>query len=123
MVADDACSVVKSDLKGGTWIRYTDGPPPLYRENADKFKGGPIYIRLLEPRREPNQDFTGTIIYTRGGCIILAMAPSDTIRDNLYLDVIDILNATDRGYLFDFSSDLTTSIKRLSNSIEVSLFI
>lgn len=122
MVADDACSLVKDDLEKGSYTRYTDNFP-IYIDKKDVFQGGNVYVLLKFPIRNPMQDFTGKVIYTEGGCTIVVVCNTDTIRDKLYLDIIDILNATNRGYELEHGTDNMNHQNQVGHSLEVALFL
>ena len=103
-MADDACSVVKADLEAGTFTRYTTRFS-IYNVAKDPFQGGNVYISLNNARRVPEQLVNGPILYHKRSCTINIIANSQTIRDQVYDDVIDILNATNRGYVFERVKD------------------
>lgn len=104
MVADDACSAVKSDLQAGVYTNYTEAFP-IYIQGKDPYQGGPVHITLKNPKREPKQTVSGSVLYTKRSCTVIIVATSQTIRDNLYLDVVDILTATKRGYKLKRAKD------------------
>ena len=104
MVADDACSAIKSDLKAGTYTHYTKSFP-IYIQGNEPYEGGDVHITLKDPRREPVQTVSGSVLYTKRSCTVIIVATSQTNRDNLYLDVVDILTATNRGYKLKRAKD------------------
>jgi len=104
MVADDACSAVKSDLEAGTYTNYTD-IFPIYIIGKDVWQGGNVYINLSDPTREPVQTVDGSVLYTKRSLKVTIVANSQTIRDNLYDDVVAILTATNRGYKLKRAKD------------------
>lgn len=101
---DDACSAVRTDLQAGTFTRYTDAFP-MYIRALDPFQGGSVYIILQGAWRDPVQTVNGPVLYTKRGCVILISATNPALRDQVYLDIVDILTATNRGYKIKRSKD------------------
>lgn len=121
-MADDACSAVKDDLQGGTFTRYNNSIP-IYILRQDTFLGGNVYIVIKDATREPVQLVNGPILYTKRGCTIDVVCPNPTIRDNIYLDITDILIATDRGYKIKPGTDKPINSNQTRNVIKVAMLL
>ena len=121
-MADDACSAVKSDLQAGTFTRYTTDIP-IYILRQDTFQGGNVYIVLKNPTREPVQVVNGTILYTKRSCIIDVVCPNPDIRDNLFLDITDILIATNRGYKIKPGTDMPINTDQTRTILKVAMLL
>lgn len=119
---DDACNVVKTDLLAGTPTRFTTAFP-IYIANEDEFEGGNQFIILRNPRRDPVQTVSGSVLYTKRSCTIEIKAPSTSIRDNIYLDIIDILTATNRGYKIEKGKDRPISKGNFRLPVDVSMLL
>jgi len=121
-MGDDACSAVKADLEAGSYTNYID-EFPIYIENKDTFQGGNVYIGLIDPTREPIQTVDGTVLYTKRGCTVVIVGDTDTARDNLYKDVVNILTATGRGYKLKRGKDKMINRERFGLPLEVSMLL
>ena len=123
---DDACSAVKEDLEAakdaGSFTNYTD-PFPIYIENKDYFQGGNVYIGLIDPTREPVQTVDGSVLYYKRGCTVVIVGDTDTARDNLFKDVVNILTATGRGYKLKRGKDKMFNRERFALPLEVSMLL
>lgn len=119
---DDACNAVKSDLLAGTFTRFTKAFP-IYIENEDDFQGGNEFIILRNPRRDPVQTVSGSVLYTKRSCTVEIKAPSTSIRDNIYDDIIDILIATNRGYKIERGKDRAISKGNFRLPMDVSMLL
>ena len=118
----DACTDVKSDIEGGTFTRYTDSIP-IYHIGKDDFQGGPVYIRLSNPTRNPKQTVDGGILYELRGCRVEIKAPNATIRENIYDDLCDIFKASNRAYKLKRVDDIHPNKEqdRLQLDVEIIL--
>lgn len=121
-MTDDACNAVKSDLKAGTYTRYKDAFP-IYIENEDDYQGGNVFILLKNPIRIPVQTVDGSVLYTNRSCTLEIRATSTKIRDDLYLDVIDILTSTGRGYKLKRARDLSIHTGQFRIPLDVSMML
>lgn len=116
----DACSDVKADLKAGTYTRFKTAFP-IYIEDKDTFKGGNVYIILRDAYRNPIQTVDGMVVYTEKGCSIEIVASSTTIKDDLYLDVEDILTGVNLAYIITNVTDLPIHKRQNRISFDVSM--
>lgn len=121
-MSDDACSVVKSDLKAGSYTNYTNSFSK-YIVGKDTFQGGDVHIILDNAWREPVQTVSGSILFTKKGCSLEIVAPTAEIRDSLYLDIVDVLTATCRGYIIKQIKDkpVHKNQQRMMLKVEMSL--
>ena len=121
-MADDACSAVKYDLQAGTFTNYPTAFP-IYIENKDVIQIGNVYILLKSAFRDPVQTVDGTVLFTKRGCTIEIVANSDTIRDAVYLDVIAILTATNRGYKIKRGRDSPIHVRQNRIPVQVEMIL
>ncbi len=122
MVVSNACEDVKSDLQSGSYTLYTKDFP-IYIKDKDKFKGGNVFIFLLNGNRNPIQVVNGPVLYTPRSCDIMIRASSSEILDNLRDDVEKIILATSRGYVINDEYDYpdAENIFRIVMSVSMSL--
>lgn len=99
-MADNPCSIVKTDIEAGTFTRFTTDFP-IYVDGVDKYQGGNYFIHLSDPIVNPIQGVDGGILYNKQGCKLLIHARNIDSGDDIYDDIIDILKAvTSRSYVF-----------------------
>ena len=123
-MGDDASSDIKADLVAGTYTNYTGTTPPIiYIENKDEFNGGKVYILLRSANRDPVQTVSGSVLYTGRSCSIIIVANSITNKDNLYLDIVNILTATARGYKIGKGRDQPRTKTQTSILVPVSMLL
>lgn len=113
---------MKADIESGTPTRYTAGYP-IYRENMDEFQGGPVYIFLSNPDRNPVQTVSGSILYEKRSCTIEIVATSADNREDIYDDICDILIATSRGYKLKRAKDNPVHAEQNRILLEVEILL
>jgi hypothetical protein len=92
LVLHDLPTDLKTDLEAGTWSN-TGSTPRIYIQNKDEFLGGEDYIRLFDGRRRLEQTVSGSFIMPRRSCKLYAIAPNETMLNNMEKDIKNILIA------------------------------
>jgi hypothetical protein len=119
-MANEACAVVKTDLGVGPWTNFGGIGPIIYNTGIEDFEGGNDYIKLRDGIRNPLQLVNGPVLLNSGSCILEAHGANQDNVDNLYLDIIAILTATNRGYTFKRGRDAPMGKTLFTITMEVS---
>lgn len=121
-MADDAYNAVKDDIKAGVHTRYTDAYP-IYIVRLDAYEGGNVFLLLRNGFRDPVQTVDGSVLYYKRGCRIEIYATSEDNRDKLFLDIIDILTSTNRGYKIKRAKDVPHHQTLIGLPLEVEMIL
>jgi hypothetical protein len=118
----EPCQQVKDDLKAGTFSNYT-GSLPIYILDQDDFQGGSNHLRLSRGKRDPIVAANGKTIFVNAQCTIEIRASSIDNRNNIYDDIISILESASLGYVPTNESNTPDSKNLLRKSFGIKFIV
>ena len=126
-MANDLCNIVKDVMEAYIWTNFTTSPlgagsnPPTFVVYQDKIVRGETYITLDNANRKPTLTFNGSVIVTPKECIIKHFSRNTTDRDNIYKDILALLQAS--KYSFDILDvkELAISKTRFEQEIKIGI--
>lgn len=100
----DLQTTIKNDLEAGTWTNYASTPKVHIEKQKKTSKN--TWIEILNTTGNFMQAVNGAIILFEDQCELQIHAQNRTDINKLYVDVLNILVATSRSYMFSRSSDI-----------------
>jgi len=100
----DIQTTIRTDLEAGTWTNY-GSQPKVYDEKRTKF-GNNVYISIYNTSGNVVQAINGAVIMFEDQCVVEINSPNRTDLNKIYTDVLNILNATTRGYVYRRTQDV-----------------
>jgi len=103
--AQDLQTTIQSDLQAGTWTNFVS-TPTVYKD-TDEIEAHDEWIQLSQTAGNIVQAINGAVILFEDKCELEIRSANRTDLNKLYVDTINILNATSRGYSYLKTRDIS----------------